>query len=85
MELTSVRVSQASPAADRIAPPTMNGLGPYVGRNFEARPAPTAMTALTGRKARPACNGLKPSTFCTKSVRKKNMPKIAAARHSMMP
>ncbi len=63
----------------------MNGLGPNFGRSFAVRPAPTAITALTGRKARPAWIGLKPSTICTKRVRKKNMPKIAQASMSMIP
>jgi hypothetical protein len=81
---TPVRVSQPSPMADRTAPTVMKGLGPHLGSSCEANPAPMAMIALTGRKARPASSGLKPRMFCTKSVRKKNIPNIAAARLSMI-
>lgn len=81
---TSVSVSQPSPTAARIAPTAMNGLGPHLGSNCEANPAPIAMITLTGRKARPARSGLKPRMFCTNRVRKKNMPNIAAARLSII-
>ncbi|CAO0829284.1 hypothetical protein SMICM17S_07546 [Streptomyces microflavus] len=81
---TSVSVSQPSPMAASSAPVTMKGFGTRRGSSWEAKPAPTAMMALTGRKASPARSGLKPSTFCTKSVRKKNIPNIAAARLSII-
>ncbi len=40
VESTSIRVSQASPAAQHRAPVTMKGLGPNLGSSCEVTPAP---------------------------------------------
>jgi hypothetical protein len=39
---------------------------------------------VSGRKARPACSGLKPSTPCMYWVRKKNIPNIVPTSNSMV-
>ncbi|BCL23447.1 hypothetical protein GCM10017668_52900 [Streptomyces tuirus] len=59
---------QASPVIASAEPTSMKGLGPRTGRNRWDRPAPSAITTVTGRKASPAWIGLYPSTFCTNST-----------------
>ncbi|MFD4609038.1 hypothetical protein ACFWOT_13170 [Streptomyces sp. NPDC058440] len=67
--------SSATPAAGGIFWPR-----PAIG--LEVTPTVTMMVRLTGRKARPAWTGLWCSTFCVKTVRKKNRPAGAPVRAS---
>jgi len=65
-------------------PAIISGRAPIRGTACDAIPDASMIMAVIGRNAMPVFSGLYPHTFCTKIVRKKNMPNSAVPMHSMI-
>ncbi len=62
----------------------ISGRAPILPTSCDARAEPSMIVATIGRYAIPDFSGLYPHTFCTKSVRKKNMPNSAVPMHRLI-
>ena len=65
-------------------PAIISGRAPMRGTACAAIPDAAMITATSGRKAMPVFSGLYPHTFCTKIVRKKNIPNSAVPTHRLI-
>ena len=70
--------SQNRPAAAISAPAAIGSLGPMRPASLDVTPAPTATPRAVGRNAKPAWSGVRPRTFCRKSVSVNRVPDSAA-------
>src|SRR5258707_3257647 len=79
-----IRDSQSMPPAANSGPTVISGRAPILATSCEESAAPTMIRTTIGRYASPERTGEYPQTCCTKSVMKKNMPKIAVPMHKLI-
>src|SRR5260370_26916535 len=75
--------NQYMPTAVIDAPATMNGRAPTRLMSWDTTPDISTTVPANGRNATPDLSALYPRTSCTKIVRKKKIPNMAVARHSI--